>query len=361
MRSDKTEEELLEDGTETRVPERVVRKVIRRRRLTLLGRAFICGVIGLLGQPDHRRFAQGIMFDHTVPLRKLLLKPVTQQRYTHALTNFYSWCRENCVSFHNAEQCDDSLELYLNDLYMKNYGRRRQVGIDTFSGLIWRFPQWKGKLMASQVALKSWAKAAPYRSYLPITWGVALCVAWSLWCAGEQETARAIILSHSGLLRVGELLRLCAQDVTFFKDKGAVLRVREGKTGKDQLVRISCPWVVKILKKMVELAKIRDPESNVLVGLSYDMLRRRLRNGLRAVGLYESRYTWHSLRHGGATQLALKGEPLDSISLKGRWKAISNAVRYVQLGMALLTETRLSSRWQQRAEFLEEVWMRYMV
>ena len=56
-------------------------------------------------------------------------------------------------------------------------------------------------------------------------------------------------------------------------------------------------------------------------------------------GVLESRglhFTWHSLRHGGASRAHLAGTQMSDILLRGRWAAESSGRHYVQAGRQLL-------------------------
>ena len=54
-------------------------------------------------------------------------------------------------------------------------------------------------------------------------------------------------------------------------------------------------------------------------------------------------------RHGGASELALAGVPLEVVAKRGRWKVLASAAHYVQMGIALLATVRLGPRLSRRA------------
>ena len=65
-----------------------------------------------------------------------------------------------------------------------------------------------------------------------------------------------------------------------------------------------------------------------------------------------ARFTFHSLRHGGATETALAGIPLEIVAKRGRWRVLSSASRYVQMGISLLASIRLGKRAQEAHQLL---------
>ena len=73
-----------------------------------------------------------------------------------------------------------------------------------------------------------------------------------------------------------------------------------------------------------------------------------------------ARFSFHSLRHGGATELALAQVPIELIAKRGRWAVLSSAARYIQLGVALLADVRLRSTLVQRAARLAAAWPHYL-
>ena len=77
---------------------------------------------------------------------------------------------------------------------------------------------------------------------------------------------------------------------------------------------------------------------------------------MTAIGLSGARIVFHSLRHGGATELFQSGMPLDNIAHQGRWRSLTTARRYINTGLALLTQGQITERRQQEAEWLRRWW-----
>ena len=65
---------------------------------------------------------------------------------------------------------------------------------------------------------------------------------------------------------------------------------------------------------------------------------------------------FHSLRHGGATDLYPSGVGLDNIAHAGRWRSLTTARRYVSTGVALLTQVALSRAQAAVAYRLAQAW-----
>jgi integrase len=148
----------------------------------------------------------------------------------------------------------------------------------------------------------------------------------------------ACLLAFNALLRVGELVGLRREDVAFQADPGlglvsAVmsLRLRSTKTGPNQWATVTDPDVASLVRLVVADTSPGD----FLFPVSTDVFRKAFKLVCALLGL-SSLYVPHSLRHGGATRLALQGLPIEDILLRGRWSSTKSAKRYIQSGRAAL-------------------------
>jgi integrase len=69
---------------------------------------------------------------------------------------------------------------------------------------------------------------------------------------------------------------------------------------------------------------------------SPDRFRRLLRRVADSLGVGHTPYVPHSLRHGGATCDFLRGDSIEQIMFRGRWKSMESARRYIQTGRAIM-------------------------
>ena len=95
-----------------------------------------------------------------------------------------------------------------------------------------------------------------------------------------------------------------------------------------------------------------------VIQIGYAKLRAQLRIALHESNLRNARFVFHSLRHGGATELFQAGWALDNIAHQGRWRSLTTTRRYINTGLALLAEEQLSAERRARAEALDERWRR---
>lgn len=294
-----------------------------------------CAVGGLGNDPRHSR---KVFFAHDRPLRYLDLAPKALERFSSALKRYSFWLKKQALHPVTPSEHDDALELYINDIFKKFHGKYRQSVVDVFAAVQRRWPELKGSMRASTAALKPWQKLDPYRSYKPVSQEVCFLVTYYLSGSGWWLTGTACLMGSYGLCRVGEVLRLRAQDVTFHRSRGkavAVLRLQMTKTGRNKPVRIDdvgCIWALKVLKQWVQTAG-----GDLLFGhTTYYRILAQLRPALTYLNLPPNQFTFHTLRLGGATFLYLHGRSLDTIAHHGRWASRTTARRYIQQGMALL-------------------------
>ena len=161
-----------------------------------------------------------------------------------------------------------------------------------------------------------------------------------------------MLVAHKGLFRIGELLRVRVQDV-FWRKGTAIIRIPWAKTGREQNVRISDAGTTELLRKLIEAC--RDP-ADFIAPFSYSQLRSFLRFLLSRVGLNVPRFTLHSFRHGGASEMALAGTPVEIVANLGRWKLLASALHYIQTGTSLLAVVSIPEPHASVARALAHSW-----
>ncbi len=304
----------------------------------------------------------GVSFEPALPLRWADVTHVTKTRYQAAFETFLRFAKRECfgVQPERPEDVDDAFELFVNECYVAGQGSRRQLCVSALYGLYRRWPRLKGRMLGSMAALRSWAKARPGRAFLPVPWHVALLLSRMITSRGYPDLGYGVLLAHHGLLRVGELLRLRWADIKDIPRTGKLLiRLQKTKTGANQHVMVEDKRLVELTRT---LRNRSDPQAFVL-SVGYNVLRGLFRDALAACGLGGlhggSRFSFHSLRHGGATELAVSGLGLELIAKRGRWAALQSAARYVQLGVSLLAVVRLRPDLVVPAARLEQAWPYY--
>ena len=110
---------------------------------------------------------------------------------------------------------DECVQEYICHLFLSFNGRCRQRAVNTVYGLYMLHPQQRGQLRGSEALLTGWSRVIPSVPHPPLTWPLVIAIARTMAGNGFGECAIATLVAFDGLLRVGELVRITAADVSF--------------------------------------------------------------------------------------------------------------------------------------------------
>lgn len=276
------------------------------------------------------------------PLRRASLQPATHRAYSTQLLQFLSHIRLSLSTLlrHSTRTIDMHLALYFDHLYSKHGSFA--YACHTLNGLIYHSPSLKGKLYESQLRLRGWSKLRESRSHPPITWEVTLVIALTLAKQGLLAESVACLLAFDCFLRVGELTSLRYSDIVQPRDarlgsahERMAIHLMNTKTGRNQWVSLADRQVEQVFYFYLQSRSWQVGE--YIFPFSSSHFRRSLHRVCEQLGLDSLHYVPHSFRHGGATRANLLGDSVEQIMLRGRWKRLESARRYIQTGRALLT------------------------
>ena len=109
------------------------------------------------------------------------------------------------------------------------------------------------------------------------------------------------------------------------------MRIGKAKTGKEQSAVLFEGWISVALKRKIRGRKMTES----LYGKRAETLRKHFKDALKDLHV-NGNFSFHSLRHGRATEEDLKGTPLEDILRLGRWAAATSGRHYIQSGRALM-------------------------
>jgi len=257
----------------------------------------------------------------------------TLGQYQRAVSSFFDWVRDS-----GRDPSDSALVLYFEHLFDLYEGRGRFRAVNTYYGLLNRYPALSGGMPLARRSLLGWSRLRPSRPHPPLTWPVTVALAIAMAVDGFVHAAVATLASFHLLLRASEALNIRVGDIGDSDDHRRnapglmYVRLRTTKTGVDQFVDVRDDRVASLLRTTRELAG-SDPDARIFP-ISYAVYYRtftRCRDRLRL-----PRFVPHSIRHGGATQLAEANWSIADVALRGRWKVTDSARRYIQRGRAEL-------------------------
>ena len=97
--------------------------------------------------------------------------------------------------------------------------------------------------------------------------------------------------------------------------------------------------VARLLRLLVRVRRVHGGDTRLL-RLTVYQYRNRFKQTCRLLGL-DQRFVPHSLRHGGATHLYMRGWRMDDIQTRGRWEVQKTCRRYVQAAQALIASIQV--------------------
>ena len=291
-----------------------------------------------------------------------LLKDTTARRYAAAQGRLGAHLTELKVDLFDLteEELDYLLADYILDL--KEAGFSKQVALDTVSSTVKAFAG-RRRLRASLQVCDGWDRENPPVQAKPMPEFVAQACCCAMHAAGWHAEAALVLLCFCGLLRIGEGLALRLSDVLLPQTHGfgpAILillrATKRGMPDSDKVILTAGP-VVEYVVKYVSFQRQQHAFTDNMSPFcdsNYNRFAARLERTQVALGFEAKTFRSHSLRRGGATQLAMNGWGLKDLMLAGRWNSERSCRLYVMKGEVSVLRLRqnLDSAIVERLELL---------
>ena len=284
-------------------------------------------------------------------LRELTVQPATKMRYNKAVDGFLLYLRENHLELPTKRDKVDPLICdYIEHLWSSGQGRG--LANDTLAGLQDADPKLKHQLPGAWRLLKTWhVNEVPNRAPpLPVVVLHAMC-GWA-WFHGHHGFAVSLLMGFYGMLRTGEILGIRRQDLKADVNHAKILLSRgltkSGKRmGAAESVILGYDKVVVPLLQWMKLAGSTSP-------LTYHPGKWRLlfNEALKALHLTDFEFRPYSLRRGGATWWFSRHHSLDKLLVDGRWSAAKTARIYLNEGLSVLAQLKISASNKHISPFL---------
>ena len=288
------------------------------------------------------------------PLMDAALTEKSRKQYDRGVSMFVAWLRDRSSSpkkatlFHSAQELDVTLSHYLQHVF--NTSQKISLARGAVFGVEHLHPQLKGQLPRCRMSLAGWGKMKPSKPRPPMPKNVMLFLAMRFARAGRIDLCLAMLVTFDCMLRVSELTRLKREDVLIPGDarlgsaaRGPILRLGRTKTGTEQSAMVEDPLTAELLAWWIANRCQRGAPLFDWGKSAAAHFRKAIHAECKRCGL-SSRFTPHSMRHGGATHRHLQGEGIEEIMLKGRWQSSKTARRYIQKGRALSLLAKLPAR-----------------
>ena len=295
-----------------------------------------------------------------------VVRPQTRSRRDQLLLQFNEWLLTKAqISLDDLlgsrdilpEQISEYLVAYGKELFYggKSYGRFAE----TINGVASRKPVLRRQLTGAWDLAFSWVADEPARHHpaMPLTVVLAFSSLALLW--GWPVESALLLLTWTGLLRIGETLSARRKDLILPQDgdpglQFALLQIQQPKTrgvaAKHQAARVDPYDVIQLLSAVFGKWSPDDR----LWKLSPGAFRKRFATLLRSLGLPVQRthdttpFDLASLRPGGATFLLHRFEDADLVRRRGRWISVRVLEIYLQEVQAVTYQARISPQARRR-------------
>ena len=303
--------------------------------------------------PQPQYLASAEEFFEENPLIAATLKPTTQTKYAIALESFKASTVANDPTHLSRDQ---RLAIHIQERYIANPGPgQRQEMSNLICIVALMYPSVKQDLGLARRCLSGWKTLKPSRSSAPFTKEIVLTLAWVMVTNGKIESATVLLTSISACLRVSEALNITWRRVALPGDLRlaaypagtARVNIQDAKTsrytGKLQFVKLADQHGINLLSAL----KQRNPQNiGRIASISYQRYTDELRQSLAHFQLEKTPFPTHSAHIGKETEDYIRGEPVEQIAIKGRWKSMASLRYYLNDGRAWILNTPITSNHQ---------------
>ena len=276
-----------------------------------------------------------------ISLRGIGISIKTEQRYNSALATLLPALEE--------AQCLEDLDPLCEEWVECQWAAGTPLGLigDALCAVHFYWPQVKGQLRGAWKLYRNWRRIEVPQRAPPLPRRV--CRALVSFCLdrSEPEMAFLLALGFHTYLRTGEMLKLQARDVVLSPHHG-VVTIRSSKSGLrfniDESVAVY-DFTILRLWELCHIARALAP-SDFVWNRSAASFRKLFYEAIHFFQLDDLNFAPYSIRRGGATHSFQISQSLESILLRGRWRALSVARIYIEAGQAELSQLQLSRRSQ---------------
>ena len=276
-------------------------------------------------------------------LRTLQLQPATLKRYRGAVNFFFNWLEEVGEQLPSSvEATDEILGEFLEECWA--IGESRALVGDTLSGIQHFIPQLRRGLNDAWRLYGTWCKNEVPSRAKPLLARQVLAMAGYALEEGDQSMAAGLLVAFNGFLRPCEAM-LTSGQCTFDLDQGTC-HINLGLTKGGKRAGIPEHVIIDDLEAVHLLAQVLAgrAKGKALFPRKTPCFRAGFKKLLGKIGADPQRYKPYSLRRGGATHHWHVLGNLSRTTLRGRWRHQQTCRIYIQDGVAMLEQLRLSAR-----------------
>lgn len=343
-------------------------------------------------QPNQLSATSSLIDSTRQLLQSSSMSATTIAAYSTAVRRFLDYCHSQPIHHRHrfphptaVQELDFCLQQFICVLFIHYAGRNKQLAVNAVYGIYFINPEFRGLLKRSEQLLQGWGRLKPSISHPPLTWPLATLIAVTFAVNNHIDAALATLVSFDGLLRIGEMVNIKISDVSTLQDsrRGTTaatalsstashplhqqpslsstrvcIRLAKTKTGKNQWCELFNNDLGILITKFVANKDPNEYLFNFPSSRPADNYRQSLKLVLDGLGLTQSHYSPHSLRHGGATHAHIHlNQSIEVIMHRGRWQSNNTCRSYIQSGNAALLTQQLPSRVVALASSSESLWV----
>jgi len=262
----------------------------------------------------------------------------TQERYYFGLSRLLPLltCAETLI------QIDEITAEWIQECW--EVGESLHIVNDALCGLHHYQPWTRGHLATAWRLFKVWRKVEAPNRAPPLTKNIIYPMAMYALAHNNLMFAGMILLGFFGLLRTGELLQLCSQDLLLGEKQG-IISLKETKSGlrnsAHETVAFEDDLTLEVLRALLAVKKRQHLEKVPIWTGSAQTFRNQFAHHCKKFKLENYNFRPYSLRRGGATHLFQETGSMEMALLKGRWSSTKVAKIYLSDGLSYPEHHRL--------------------
>ena len=284
-----------------------------------------------------------------INLRDAGISKATQERYYIGLTHLLP-----CLAaIRSLLQLDEKVSDWVQACW--EAGESLHIVSDALCGLHFFEPWTKKGIPTAWRLFATWRKLEFPARAPPITAYIIYSLA--SYAIGHKDLSFAVmlLLGFFGLLRTGELLQLCPNDILVGR-KQIIISLFDTKTGKrdnvSEMVSFFDDFTYETLLAFQDFRRTHKTFLTPIWSFSGQHFRDQFKRYLKKFDLLQHNFRPYSLRRGGATYVFQQTGSMEVALLKGRWGSSRVARIYIADGVSFLPgltftdeATRLLQAW----------------
>ena len=263
-------------------------------------------------------------------------------------TRYYNALRKVLPTVENATS-PESLDLKLCDwIHQMWYDGEPLLTIgDALSALHFFQPWTRRKVPHAWKLFSTWRRLEIPSRALPLTWRIVCGLAAFELAHNNLEMACILLLGFHCLLRTGECLALCTNDLLLGSTTG-LCTLHQTKSGArnnaSEAISIHNLVVLETLKTLRDIRRIQGTTALPLWSSTGSKFRARFAWLCNHFGLSEHNFRPYSLRRGSATEVFQTTLSMEAALVRGRWTSSRVARIYISDGLSFLPSLKMSPR-----------------